>query len=252
MVKPGWFHGARGGERPVQARLRQPGLGPFQFGGKTSFLHPEKLQMAFLSVIMSPFFICRWLFTCWCLVVGNPFGTEATSAQSRIRWRRRLQTIQKLLPIKISTKFRFSFVIIREYSLNFQVSFAHPEFSGVSAEAKDFIRSKKLERFLFWWFRNNFLLEWCVRSFISGLLEKQQSRRMTGNQCLGHSWIRQAMSDNIWQCPIFVMSGNIWQCPIYVISGRQENQILAISGFLSQDWVTQIWTSKVFALCNHD
>ena len=35
MVKPGWFHGARGGERPVQARLRQPGLGPFQFGGKT-------------------------------------------------------------------------------------------------------------------------------------------------------------------------------------------------------------------------
>ena len=94
-------------------------------------------------------------------------------------------------------KIQFSFVIIREYILNFQVSFAHPEFSGVSAEAKDFIRSKKLERFLFWWFRNNFLLEWCVRSFISGLLEKQQSRRMTGNQCLGHSWIRQAMSDNI-------------------------------------------------------
>ena len=128
----------------------------FSLGVTSFYFHPKKLQMAFLSVIMSPFFICRWLFTCWCLVVGNPFGTEATFAQSRIRWRRRLQTIQKLLPIKISTKlsistklrisnkFSFSFVII---ILNFQVSFAHPEFSGVSAEAKDFIRSKKLERF---------------------------------------------------------------------------------------------------------
>ena len=135
----------------------------FSLGVTSFYFHPKKRQMAFLSVTMSPFFICRWLFTCWCLVVGNPFGTEATSGQSRIRWRRRLQTIQKLLPIKISTKFSistdlsistklristkfsFSFVII---ILNFQVSFAHPEFSGVSAEAKDFIRSKKLGRFL--------------------------------------------------------------------------------------------------------
>jgi len=53
-------------------------------------------------------------------------------------------------------------------TLKKEVSFAHPEFSGVSAEARDFIQR---------------------------LLEKQQSRRMTGNQCLGHSWLRQAKED---------------------------------------------------------
>jgi len=53
-------------------------------------------------------------------------------------------------------------------TLKKEVSFAHPEFSGVSAEARDFIQR---------------------------LLEKQQSRRMTGIQCLGHSWLRQAKED---------------------------------------------------------
>jgi len=47
-------------------------------------------------------------------------------------------------------------------TLRKEVSFDHHEFYGVSQQAKDFIKR---------------------------LLEKQQSRRMTGQQCLGHRWL---------------------------------------------------------------
>jgi len=45
-----------------------------------------------------------------------------------------------------------------------EVSFYHSEFNGVSSAAKDFIKKT---------------------------LEKKQSSRMTGRQCLGHSWLQQ-------------------------------------------------------------
>jgi len=48
-------------------------------------------------------------------------------------------------------------------TLKKDVSFNHSEFHGVSVEAKDFIKK---------------------------LLEKKQDRRLTGKQCLGHSWLR--------------------------------------------------------------
>jgi len=49
-----------------------------------------------------------------------------------------------------------------------EVSFDHREFYGVSEQAKDFIKR---------------------------LLEKQQSRRLTGQQCLGHKWLYQDQSE---------------------------------------------------------
>jgi len=49
-------------------------------------------------------------------------------------------------------------------TLRKEVSFNHSEFHGVSREAKDFIKR---------------------------VLEKPQAKRMTGKQCLGHSWLQQ-------------------------------------------------------------
>ena len=79
----------------------------------------------------------RWSCTCWSPAAGNLFGTAATSGQSRIHWRRRLQY---LCPNNLDLKFFF----------DFQVNFDHPEFHGVSKEARDFIKSWDFFKFSIW------------------------------------------------------------------------------------------------------